>query len=241
MRQLLLDAAKKPLPDPLPKAVFCQTNLNIPVREDYSAGFDDSYWSTWTKKTYEELTPALSWVCPNKLWDVANRLHHTDYNGRLRRAIQRLSRGADIGCQGEGRLPTSRPNSDSTSEFGVRVADSLQSWINKGLCFGPLLPNEMPWESYTVNPITVKLKPNGKARICVNMSAPYKKETDLPGTPASVNSGIDIDQFPATMSSTRTFLESLMRAGFPAQMAKLGSMITQYPSISYLYLAPIAH
>ena len=79
----------------------------------------------------------------------------------------------------------------------------------------------MPWATYTINPITVKLKPNGKARVCINMSAPYKKDSDPPGTPSSVNSGIDISKFPATMSTTQSFLHSLMLAGSPAEMAKL--------------------
>ena len=128
---MLLAVAKEPLPDPLPKKSFSQANTNIPARSDYSAGLDEDYWSHWTKRTYKELTPATSWVCPNKLWDVANRLCYADYDGRLRRAIQRLGTGADIGCKGDGRLPTSRPNSDTASKFGTRVADSLQSWIKK--------------------------------------------------------------------------------------------------------------
>ena len=130
-------------------------------------------------------------------------------------------KGASIGCEGLARLPTSYGNSESSLEYGVRVADSLQSWIKEGLCFGPLLQSEMPWDDYTVNPITVKLKPNGKARICINMSAPYKRESDPEGTPMSVNSGIDTSKFPTQMSSTQTFCESLMRAGCPAVMCKL--------------------
>ena len=135
--------------------------------------------------------------------------------------MDNLLNGANIGCEGDGRLPTKKPNSELATVYGERVADALQSWIKEGICFGPLCPEEMPWKEYTVNPITVKLKPNGKARICINMSAPYLKESDPPGTPASVNSGIDIDKYPATMSSTKTFLESLMRTGCPAEFAKV--------------------
>ena len=65
--------------------------------------------------------------------------------------MDHLQRGASIGCEGDGRLPTSRPNSDSAAEYGVRVEDSLQSWIEKGLCFGPLLPHEMPGTPSSVN------------------------------------------------------------------------------------------
>ena len=220
-KELINKASREGLPLEIPKKVFKQTHTNIPQMQDYSKALDSKYWDTWEKKTYSDLTPARSWVCPTKLWDVANRLHYKDLNGRLQRAIDRLHRGASIGCEGDGRLPTSKPNSDSAAEYGVRVADSLQSWIERGLCFGPLLPHEMPWATYTINPITVKLKPNGKARVCINMSAPYKKDSDPPGTPSSVNSGIDISKFPATISTSQSFLHSLMLAGSPAEMAKL--------------------
>ena len=77
--------------------------------------------------------------------------------------MTRLSKGANIGSEGDGRLPTSKPNSDSASSYGVSIADSLESWVTEGLCFGPLLSNEMWWSTYRINPITVKPKPNLKA------------------------------------------------------------------------------
>ena len=152
---------------------------------------------------------------------MARELGYSGREGILIRTMERLTNGADIGCKGTGRLPTFRPNAASTGEFGIHVADSLQGWISEGLCFGPMHPADMPWQEYTVNPITVKLKPNGKARICINMSAPYKKDSDPPEMPSSVNSGINTDEFPTSMSSTGTFLKSLMRAGCPAEMCKL--------------------
>ena len=218
---LLQKWANVPLPDKLPQKVFKKCHEEIPTLPTYWQAQDSEYWGKWTKRTYDELTPAMSWICPNKLWDIARELNYIDKYGRLERAMSRLQGGADIGCKGDGRLPTNKPNSESANVYGVRVADSLQSWIKEGLCFGPLLPSEMPWAEYTVNPITVKLKPNGKARICINMSAPYPKPSDPPGTPASVNSGINADEFPTKMSSTQTFLESLMLAGCPAEMCKL--------------------
>ena len=117
---------------------------------------------------------------------------------------------------GYGRLPTSKANSDLASQYGVRVADSIQGWIGDGLCFGPLLP----WDVYTVNPVTVKLIPNVKAGECINMSAPYKCDKMIEDAPASINSGIDTSKFPATMSSTQS-LTSPMRARCPAVMCKL--------------------
>ena len=200
---------------------FKQVNNNLPELDSYNGILPQDYWDKWEKKTYEELTPAMSWVNPDKLWAVASRLKYKDKQGRLQRAMVNLSRGALIGCKGPSRLPTSHPNSQSAADYGVRVADSLQTWIKEGLCFGPLRPEEMPWDDYTTNSITVKLKPNGKARICINMSAPYKRPSDPEGAPASVNSGIDSDEFPTSMSSTQSFCTSLMRSGTPSKFCKL--------------------
>ena len=103
----------------------------------------------------------------------------------------------------------------------MRVADALQGWIKDGLCYGPLEEHELPWDDVTVIPITVKLKPNGKARICIDMSAPYIDTKSGETVPSSVNSGIDTDEFPTSMSSTKSFCESLMKAGCPGEMCKI--------------------
>ena len=79
----------------------------------------------------------------------------------------------------------------------------------------------MPWDDFTTNSITVKLKPNGKARICINMSVPYKKVPDPAGSPSSVNSGIDSNQFPTQMSSTHSFCTFLTRCRTPSMFCKL--------------------
>ena len=47
------------------------------------------------------------------------------------------------------------------------------------------------------------------------------KVGDDPNKPASVNSGIRKEDFPASISSTETFLLSLMQAGCPAEICKL--------------------
>ena len=83
------------------------------------------------------------------------------------------------------------------------------------------MSEEMPWADYSTSPILVQLKPNGKARIIINLSSPHPKESDKEGKPASVNSGISKEDFPVTMSSTTKFATSLMRAGCPGEMCKL--------------------
>jgi hypothetical protein len=99
--------------------------------------------------------------------------------------------------------------------------DSIQGWVLDKLCFGPLKPEEMPFEGYTVNPIVVKLKPTGAARVCINMSAPYPKPWHQEGEPSAVNSGVNKAEFPACMGSTKSFATSLIKAGCPAEMAKI--------------------
>ena len=210
-----------PLPAPLPLATFTQKFPELPVLQDYRGVLPSSYWAKWTKRSYRSLLPVVSWVCPNKLLSLACTLGYSDRECRLGRVVRRLQEGTDIGCRGTGRLPTSQPNSPSAAEYGARLADSLQGWIMDGICFGPMLPEEMPWLDYTVSPILVALKPNGKARICVNLSAPHSKATDVPGKASSVNSGIDPEEFHASMSSTKSFCVSLMREGCPAEMCKL--------------------
>ena len=68
-----------------------------------------------------------------------------------------IENGADIGCRAEGRWPTSCPNDASAYEYGIRVADALQSWIKEEICMGPLKKHEIPWEDVSISPITVRL------------------------------------------------------------------------------------
>ena len=82
---------------------FKQVNNNLPELDSYNGILPQDYWDKWEKKTYEELTPAMSWVNPDKLWAVASRLKYKDKQGRLQRAMVNLSRGALIGCKGPSR------------------------------------------------------------------------------------------------------------------------------------------
>ena len=206
---------------PIPQKPFNPTFLKLPQLDNYEGIFNDEYWAHWEKKTYNDLEPFNSWVCPEKLERIANELGYTGGEDRLKRVLNCLRKGADIGCRGSGRLPTRHPNSKSTAEYGNRVADALQGWIVDGLCYGPLDEDELPWGDYSVNPITVKLKPNGKARICIDMSAPHLTGANHGQSATSVNSGIEADDFPTHMSSTKTFCESLMRSGCPSEVCKL--------------------
>ena len=84
----------------------------------------------------------------------------------------------------------------------------MEDWLQQDLCAGSLTKEELlenfEWEEVTINPISVRLKPNGKARLIVDMSSPHLKDVDLTrNIPSSVNSGIDKKSWPASMSTTR--------------------------------------
>ena len=95
------------------------------------------------------------------------------------------------------------------------MADSMAELIKDGLVVGPLDEEEIPFDDITVSAILVRLKLNGKARMIVNLSGPDNEEG-----PGSVNSGINVEEFPAKMSSTAKFVESLLRVGRNALIYK---------------------
>ena len=160
------------------------------------------------------MLPTKSWVSSREMRKLCTDVGYKDQE-RLDRVCSRLENGANIGCVGRARLPTVTPNGKSTYDFGARVADSLQDWIDQGIVVGPLTKEEIPWTDITINQLMVRLKPNMSARIILNMSSP---ETEI--GPAAVNTGINGADFEARMSSTAKFVESLAKAGVGALMCK---------------------
>ena len=67
----------------------------------------------------------MSWICSNTLLDIARDLKYVDHIGRPQRAMESLSKGADIGCEGDRRLPKNKPNSNIANKFGVLVSQYL--------------------------------------------------------------------------------------------------------------------
>ena len=120
--------------------IFKQKHPRLPLLESYSESLPDSYWQHWHRRDYSSLTPATSWILPKALEDEARRLDYKDKDGRLRRTLDRLQGGVDIGCRGPGRLQTRAKNSPTAYEYGARVMDSIQGWVVDELCFGRLKP-----------------------------------------------------------------------------------------------------
>lgn len=207
------EQAQKGTPEVPPLKKF-KPKMGLPKLNNYGRFPPAGYWNHWPKRTFEQTLPTKSWVSSTKLKELAIQYGYTDW-ARLERVVERLENNAHIGCKGRGRIPTVSGNAKSAIEFGERVADSLAEWIKEGIMVGPLDEEEIPWDDKTVSGIMVRLKPSGKARIIVNLSAPINEEG-----PGSVNSGMKIEDFPAKMSSTAKFVESLFRVGRNALICK---------------------
>ena len=173
-----------------------------------------SFWNKWPKRTFEQALPTKSWVSSDKIKQLALKYHYSNW-ARLERVCERLDNGANIGCTGRARLPTVGTNATSAYIYGDRVCDALAKMIADGIMVGPLDEEEIPWKDITVSPVMVKLKPNGTARIIMNLSHP-----DVEIGPTGINSGIVVKDFPATMSSTAKFVESLFKVGRNALICK---------------------
>ena len=188
--------------------------MGLPKLRDYRRPPLAKFWTSWPKRTFEQALPSKSWVCSSRLRELALKYKYSDWSN-LEKVCERLDVGADIGCTGRARLATTSSNANSAYSYGDRVCDALAEMIKDGIMVGPLDEEEIPWENISVSPIMVRLKPTGKARIIINLSHP---NTEV--GPSGINSGIDTKKFPAKMSSTARFVESLFKVGRNALICK---------------------
>lgn len=101
------------------------------------------------------------------------------------------------------------------------MTEYLLRCIDK-LVVGPLRRSDLP-DDIRVSPSSLDVKPNGMGRVCVDMSHPHlpKSEVNLDGSePTSVNSGIDMLNFPVSMITTKSILERCWMAGPGSHLAK---------------------
>ena len=204
---------------------FVKVHKHIPSRKSYRGSYSNKFWQNFTRSP-STLKPE-SWISADRLREVAARVNY-DQPAKVALASDILTNGAVLGCRGSARLGTEVRNASSCHEYGERVLDSLEEWLRQKLVLGPLTRQELtelfPGKQVTVNPIGVRLKANGKARIIVDMSSPHldKDELDLDGdVPSSVNSGIDKRDWPAVMATTKDVVRLMYKKGAGALFCKV--------------------
>jgi hypothetical protein len=195
-------------PDPpLPPPKVFKPKHNLTVLLDYSKPAPPSFWETFP---WYEVWPAKSAVSAAKIEGLAMALGCSDWD-RLRVVCGDLTNGADIGCAGIYRKGSASSNAPSAMDFPREITDAVCDWVTKGFAFGPVDLADLP-AGAKVNGIMCRVKPNGGARIILNMSAPSGR---------SVNDGIDNTQFPAAMSSTGKWLQVLDEVGRNCTILKI--------------------
>ena len=229
-RDLVHLAWKTPL-SALPPPKKHKFKYSLPRLTSYAAeDVPASFWDNWDKLSLEQgLAQNQSWISPVALRQAAVA-RGVLVDERLERLCLILEKGAEIGCEGRGRLPTQARNSKQVLDHGHIICDVLQDWLKNGIAAGPLSWAELQnyfGPDYTVNGMTTKPKPNGALRIIVDMSAPRDQDSSVPpwlwspDLPGSVNSSIDPNKFPARMSSTKLFTRMLYEIGRGAVVAKV--------------------
>ena len=193
------EAAKAGKVPEVKQKVFKPRFPELPVLEDYKAGGDTEFWSEFPANMSERISPAFS---AEALCRMVDRLGCSD-RARVDRVLTYLREGADIGCKGKFRCSTSSKNASSAYESGREVTDAIAGWIADKYAYGPVCEEEVPANA-KVSGIMVRKKPNGAARVILNLSAPAGM---------SVNDGIKAEDFPAVMSSTAAWLKVLNKAG----------------------------
>jgi len=192
-------------PDAPPLKVF-KPKVDLPVLEDYSLPPPVEFWEVFPKN-FEK---GRSLISATRLRGIVLAVGTAD-PARLELVCRDLTSGADIGCRGSCRLASRSGNAPSALEFPREVTDAVASWVAAGFAIGPFSAEETPAD-VKVNGIMTRPKPNGAVRIILNLSAPRG---------AAVNEGIDLAEFPATMSSTGKWLAVLVAAGRGAFMIKM--------------------
>ena len=179
--------------------VFKPKFPELPVLANYRSKAPAAYWDLFPKNNTCPAVPGINRVA---IQQIANTVGVSDI-ARLNRVIKRTVEGADIGCKGKFRDSSQSTNAANTYEHGPEVSDAVASWVQKKVVFGPVSKAEVPVEA-KINGIMVRVKPDSSVRIILNLSAPKG---------ASVNEGIDSEDFPAKMSSTEAWVKVLNKAG----------------------------
>jgi hypothetical protein len=159
-------AVQEPDP-PLPSVKIFRPKIPLPPVGDYRSAQGPQFWSQFPKNT---ALLGVSPINPVRLRSWANAVGCDD-RLRLNLVCRDLENGADIGCKGRAREPTFSGNALSAIKAGAQVTDALAEWTQQGIVAGPFTTQERP-KNAKVNGIMCRMKPNGTARIIVNLSAP---------------------------------------------------------------------
>jgi hypothetical protein len=204
---------KEPRQEVSPKKVFVSKH-RIPLLLDYSGTAPEGWWEHWPFLSWEEGRRLRSSISPGRMREWARKASHPDM-AAVQEICDDLTVGCDLGTRGEFLCPSVSTNAPSAYQYGDRVTDSVADGVKQGIMMGPLREDQIPFkeEGIKENGIMVTIKPNGVARVILNMSRGY---------PFCVNDGMNNEgRFEISMSSTSRWLRVMHRVGRGAWVCKL--------------------
>ena len=195
---------------------------DIPKLEDYGGEFPDELWEKWIR--HDVPVSHVSWISADKLREEAREAGYE--SPKLDASLNWLENGINVGCNTEeARMSTEQRNHPSCNEHGELLTDTIQGWCAMGICAGPYEREQLEdlgFKGITINPMQVRVKPNGKLRIILDQSAPHLSEREAkPGVPNSVNSGIRKRDFTCEMATTMEVNRTLHRLGYGTEFTKI--------------------
>ena len=120
---------------------------------------------------------------------------------RITRVVRRFKEGADLGFGdgvGTGFITNNRSATRHKREVSAALREEVAAGVTKGPFPAPPLPN------FRVNPLSARIKPSGKARVILDLSAPHG---------ASVNDEIDPDTCAVQQASLDQLTELIFEHG----------------------------
>ena len=198
LKKARIDQERVEVPS-LPGTKVFTPKCNLPKLNNYRDEPSCSYWENWPSISWEEAKNMNSAICPIIFERLATETNYP-YPSILQEVIRDIKNGAMIGVNDQYRIPSRSTNAPSAYDYGDRVSDSLCKMMRDGYIMGPFDVHELPFKENRFSGLMVKLKPDGSARMILNLSK---------GDPVSVNEGINSSDYPAIMSSTLEFVRLL--------------------------------
>ena len=216
-RDRLRRASLLPRPEPPPEPVFTpKYNWDYIPQSFAEADYGDIFWDQMDVVNIPEHPE--SWVDADILENIAMDSAFPEVE-ELKAMTKMLREGANTGVVGSARLAQDARNSPKVALYGLRVLETIRSWLEKKIICGPF--KHAP-ENAKRSPLGVVIKPTAEARVLVDLSFPHLENPDLDGvTPCSFNSGIDKAQFKTMSATVADVLEKLHRVGERALIAKI--------------------
>ena len=206
--ELLLEQESKGYPD-LAMKTFVPKHRGMKV-EDYSKDPGTSFWEKVKRVDWVNVKDKKSAINVDKIEELARETYFPN-SAILDKVLSDLRDGARIGVQEYYRVSSTSSNAPSSLDHGKEVTDALLDWLDEEYVIGPFKKEDIPFNKVKISGLMFRIKPNGKARIIINLSK---------GRPTSVNEGIEKREFPTAMSSTKAWIQILLRCGKNSRFCK---------------------